>query len=389
MVSIENLYWIIQANLLEPVGLDCWYYYPFGTTDNISYSGEFQPQAKKDRFDHVLFHFDQEPIYENYLGANYDIILFNKSQSSKIFRGLANSEHSEIKQEICRQRGLMDWYFFYHGLAALHWFWDAKYVHEVTSIETPFCSFAHLVNNKRAYRMALLARFKDRGLLAHGDVSFHGDAHQCQAEIQDTNTKLSTQDRDLIQRHLCGSPDLPLILDHYQVDGGFSARFGHQEYKLWQRSLLHVVNETVFYDRKLHLTEKVFKPIVALRPFVLVSAPGNLQYLRGYGFKTFGDWIDESYDTVDDDNQRLDLITREVDKICKKSHTERIEIYKDMKAVLEHNKRHFFGRFREIIVDELIENFDTCVRVWNNGRVDGKELRRHPDLESVRHLLLG
>ena len=44
--------------------------------------------------------------------------------------------------------------------------------------------------------------------------------------------------------------------------------------------LFHIVTETIFYDNKLHFTEKVFKPIVARRPFFLVGAPGNLAYLK-------------------------------------------------------------------------------------------------------------
>jgi hypothetical protein len=144
----------------------------------------------------------------------------------------------------------------------------------------------------------------------------------------------------------------------------------------------------VFYHPKLHLTEKIFKPIVVLRPFVLAAAPGNLSYLRSYGFKTFDRWWDESYDLVDDIDQRSDMIVRILEKLCAMSPTELDDLYQDMLPVLQYNKQHFFGKFREIIVSELVDNFDTCLRIWNNGRVDGRELPLHPDLNSVKQILL-
>ena len=64
------------------------------------------------------------------------------------------------------------------------------------------------------------------------------------------------------------------------------------------------------------------------------------------------------------------------------------DIQQDMQSVLVHNKQHFFGAFRDIIVAELVDNFDHCVRRWNNGRVDDREVPLHRDLESVKQILL-
>jgi hypothetical protein len=77
-------------------------------------------------------------------------------------------------------------------------------------------------------------------------------------------------------------------------------------------SLWNIVTETVFYDNKLHLTEKIFKPIVLKRPFVLVGAPGNLQYLKEYGFQTFDKWINEDYDNEIDPDIRIKKIVARI-----------------------------------------------------------------------------
>ena len=385
MISVENFYWILFENLLKPTELDAWYYHPFGTTANLSAVDEFPVWDVVKKEDHVLFHFDQEPLWDISLGALYE--QKKQSTSTKILRILANSEHSDLKKTVCQSRGMLDWYFFYHGFAALDWFQDCQYVWDCAPIEKVYSSLNHLVTGKRAYRMALTARLLDLGVEQFGDISFHGSDVQCQNELVDPFSKLSPRDRILITQQLTNGNLHTKVLDADHINGDFSARVGHWEYKLWQRSFLHVVNETVFYDPKLHLTEKIFKPIVALRPFILVAAPGNLAYLRSYGFQTFDRWINESYDLELDHNKRLDLVAAEIYSFCKKPIQEIRRIHQEMSDVLEFNKQHFFNSFRQLIIDELVENFDTCVRVWNNCRVDERERPRHPDLEMVKRLL--
>jgi len=180
-----------------------------------------------------------------------------------------------------------------------------------------------------------------------------------------------------------------LILDRNNTTGSLSADFGHQEFELWKSGLWHIVTETVFYHNKLHLTEKIFKPIVAQRPFMLAAAPGNLAYLKSYGFQTFDQWIDESYDTITDPDQRLQAIVDQTQRLCAMTRSELQQMHREMQPVLEHNFNHLWSGFRHQIVNELVNNFETCVRLWNNGRVDGRELPLHKiDLARTKEILL-
>jgi hypothetical protein len=36
----------------------------------------------------------------------------------------------------------------------------------------------------------------------------------------------------------------------------------------------------------------------------------------------------------------------------------------------------------------MVDNFDTCIRIWNNGRVDNRQRPLCSDLESVKQILL-
>jgi hypothetical protein len=179
-----------------------------------------------------------------------------------------------------------------------------------------------------------------------------------------------------------------VVREVHDVGAAASADFGHQEFDLWKSGLWHIVTETVFYHDKLHLTEKTFKPIVAQRPFMLAAAPGNLAYLKSYGFKTFDRWIDESYDTIQDPDRRLQAIVDQTQKLCSMSHDDLRAMHQEMMPVLEHNFNHLYGNFKKRIVDELVDNFETAVRLWNNGRFDSRELPLHKiNFDQVKKIL--
>lgn len=386
MISVENFYWVLYENLLEPLEIDAWYYYPWGTTHTLCMR-EYQIVNRRRHFNHVLF-YDQEPVWNDNLGAGYDTGVSSGHSIEKFLKILANSEKSDIIKEICKTRKMINWYYFYHGFAALDWYHDAQYIRQDQDVDCAFISFNHVITHSRNYRIALLARLINRDIVQRGNISWHADHNETMRELENPHGFLSDISKRLCHDSLQHYADLPCKIDQVVVNGNLSAHFGYHEFCTWQRSLLHVVNETVFYQAKLHLTEKTFKPIVAQRPFVLVAAPGNLAYLRSYGFKTFAPWIDESYDNIQDPDDRLDAVADEVAKFAAMSVRELKQVHREMQSVLDYNKQHFFKQFRHIIVNELVDNFDQCIRIWNNGRVDGRELPLPPDLDQVKKILL-
>ena len=123
----------------------------------------------------------------------------------------------------------------------------------------------------------------------------------------------------------------------------------------WSKSFLHIVTETI-WQKKIHFTEKVFKPIVLHQPFVVLQAPGSLEYLHSYGFKTFSAWWDESYDTIEDPAERMQAIADIVNWIGSKSLNELEKMRTEMADVLEYNFRHFYENIPAICIDELKAN---------------------------------
>ncbi len=388
MFSIENFYYILYQHLLKPLNLQDVMFMEFGSvsTTNICfgrYSGSVYRYRIRPTMENCCYYYDQEPIYKSSVD---DLIMFT---ALKKFRMLANSEISDLKKDLCRNYQYLDWYYFFHGFAALDWYRDGQYFNQDVDWSRPYISFNRLHVNERSYRLNLVAQLAQENLLKHGHVSLHLEHTEYgswQQELDDPNTRLSAQARKLIRQHL----GQPLILDQSVTTGNISADFGHREFDLWKSGLWHIVTETVFYHNKLHLTEKIFKPIVAQRPFMLAAAPGNLAYLKSYGFKTFDRWIDESYDNIQDPDQRLQAIVQQTQKLCSLSDSELRSMHREMMPVLQHNFDHLYGNFKKIIVNELVDNFETAVRLWNNGRIDDKRLSLdNINLEEIKNLLIG
>lgn len=147
----------------------------------------------------------------------------------------------------------------------------------------------------------------------------------------------------------------PVPAHSFDTHGNQSAEISVDDLNPWNTSFLHVVNETVWQD-KIHFTEKIFKPIVLHQPFVVVQAPGSLKYLRNYGFKTFGDWWDESYDDIQDPTQRLQAIAKIINDIGGKDISELEKLRMEMAGVLEHNFHHFYENIPAIVLGELENN---------------------------------
>ena len=88
---------------------------------------------------------------------------------------------------------------------------------------------------------------------------------------------------------------------------------------------------------RMFYSEKTFKPITCLQPFILVGQPFSLKYLKDMGFKTFSDFIDESYDETINNVERLDKIIDVVKKIYSMSQAELNDMLYNMLPILEWN----------------------------------------------------
>jgi hypothetical protein len=64
----------------------------------------------------------------------------------------------------------------------------------------------------------------------------------------------------------------------------------------------------------LFVTEKTFKAILSMHPFIIAGSPGILKFVKQFGYSTFDFLIDESYDDILDLEVRLGAIEDVVNK---------------------------------------------------------------------------
>ena len=105
-------------------------------------------------------------------------------------------------------------------------------------------------------------------------------------------------------------------------------------------SWVSVVSEASFVDSEgtLFLSEKLFKPIACMHPFIILGNKGSLKKLREMGYRTFDGFIDESYDALDT-FPRFESIIHAIKKID--AIEDKASWYKSMREILEHNYNVF------------------------------------------------
>ena len=99
-----------------------------------------------------------------------------------------------------------------------------------------------------------------------------------------------------------------------------------------------------------HVTEKSFKPMAYYHPFIVWGQPGTLHFLKDLGFETFENLFDESYDLIQNDQDRLSAVINNV-KSFQKHKYDSLTLEK-----LAHNHNLFFneGIVKERILKEII-----------------------------------
>lgn len=105
---------------------------------------------------------------------------------------------------------------------------------------------------------------------------------------------------------------------------------------VYNQTAYTVVAETNYSNHYSFYTEKIVKPILAERLFLAVSGQHYLKNLREIGFKTFDGIIDESYDTVENLEQRVELVAEQMQYLI---NTPQQIILEQIKPITEHNKQ--------------------------------------------------
>jgi len=330
---------------------------PFGHTDPEHLFNLGRDDIVKT--DYVFMH-DQEPVdvelfdllFRAVLERNTDIWWPNKPTP---FGHVVVSEQGEQVDQLCKQYEWTAHYYFFHGWASLDWFrgYDKTFLIPRASERNPaktFMSPNRIVGGRRDHRVLFLYNVFKNGL-EHNHISAPRICSQENVDII-----------SIAQKYTNVYQDITTVLARASLPRLFAGESTQNMSSCWLTnfdeaadSLVYVPTETVYFGRRLHITEKTFKAIALEMPFVLVAPAGSLAYLREYGFKTFAGIFDESYDKEPDDILRIERVTQLLKDLDNLGPAERQSIHRACLPIVEHNYNHFYrGGFADILWQELL-----------------------------------
>lgn len=109
-------------------------------------------------------------------------------------------------------------------------------------------------------------------------------------------------------------------------------------YKVYNQSWFSIISDTPGYGIGPALTEKTGNCLQGLRLFINFGDAGLLKTLHKLGYKTFDIVIDESYDSITDEQQRFNTAWLQVEYLLQQDP---VEIYNKVFPILEHNRQVF------------------------------------------------
>lgn len=184
--------------------------------------------------------------------------------------------------------------------------------------------------HQRLHRIYNFLHLYKNDLIADGLISMDKITRDIPAD-EYSKYGLSEEIKDQAQEQL------PLWIDNTP---NYGKEFIHYESRvlknMYKNSWVSVVTEASYFDyeNSIFISEKIFKPMLCMQPFIVVGPKGYLKKLRTLGYHTFPGWIDEKYDNCSD-TERFEAVVCAIKKI--KAIPNKLEWLYSMRSVLEHN----------------------------------------------------
>ena len=216
--------------------------------------------------------------------------------------------------------------------------------------------FTVLCRTHKLWRATAMTDLMRQGLLDNSYVSYNKDLALDEDPKKDNPLELVSE---------ILKPDLAKFLANapYTCDNLTSDQ--HNDHSViepshYTNSYCSIVIETHFdveSSRGSFLTEKTFKAIKHGHPFVIIGAPGSIDILNRFGYDTFDDIIDHSYDLEFDNVKRWIMIVETIRNLKNQNmhdwFTKNIGRFRQNQLNFVHRKTHRLNKIYDKLLHQL------------------------------------
>jgi len=203
----------------------------------------------------------------------------------------------------------------------------------------------------RPHRSLLVGLLSCFGLLNEGYVSYNAYPNNPPTPSDILHNFLNdTQNTEKVIDLLVANKEKLLQLDRFYIDTNPDDNwngpvYGSTNKSFYENTFFSVVTETLCFHNYSQagntlgraISEKTFKPIIHMHPFLIVGVHRVLEVLQNLGYKTFSPYIDESYDIIDNPYERILNIVLEIEKLINLNPTQLKEFQEFCAGISKHN----------------------------------------------------
>lgn len=241
----------------------------------------------------------------------------------------------------------------------------------------PELKFLNYNGGPRPHRVALLYHLSRMGLLADSLYSAHINPEVDQKQLFQDCLQVTFPDiATVAAEHLAENQIFGKTLDADYHSLKHSEN-GHSQWYVktdhHEKTRFSVITETAYCNKRISekiqeqglsfdsptipcgfATEKTFRAILGRHAFVMISTTGFLSQLREMGYMTFHPYIDESYDLIQDDQERMLAAVEQIHKLCEMDDQSWYAFQQQVEHIIEHN------------VNMLLDSHHNqhCVKSW-------------------------
>lgn len=123
--------------------------------------------------------------------------------------------------------------------------------------------------------------------------------------------------------------------------------FDNMPFDKWKRCFFSLIMESTPDIN--FITEKTWHTILCFQPFLVFGKQGCNQHLTSQGFLLYDEYINYSFDTIEDDQKRAEAIAKEVKRLCKFKQLDR-------ETLIPKLKHNFYNALNLVTQDWGMDN---------------------------------